>query len=186
MKKYFAILLTFLASVFLGCGSNSLPDGMPPLKPFDITITQEGAPLEGATVFLHSNAVPYVIAGKTDATGKAALSTQSYRGVPDGEFKVVVVKEVATPSKYGETAPGGEPKPGEDPEVANARAYEEWTANREKEYRPTHCYVARKYGTEETTDLTVTTSGSSSATLDVGPAVDELFFPEDSATKPTK
>lgn len=179
MKKHIALVLSLVIAAFMGCNfSKPLPDGMPSLSPFDIIITQDGTPLEGAVIYLHSDVIPYIATGKTDETGKASMITQDFPGVPDGEFKVVVIKEIATPSQYGDIPPTVEAKEGEDPAVVEAKAYTEWEAKRKAEKCPTHSYVNKKYGTKESTDLTVNTAGSDSITLDVGPAVDDVSYPD--------
>ena len=133
---------------------------------------------------MFSDAVPYIISGKTDAEGKAVMNTQDHPGVPQGEFKVTVVKEVPTPSQFGDAPPEVQGGPDVDMELAEAKAADEWRKKRENEYRPTHSYVAKKYALKETTDLTVSTVGVESVTLDVGPAVDDLSFPDDSSPTP--
>lgn len=187
MKKYiFVVLAGGLLSMvsFFGCGGEKLPDGMPPLFPYEITITQEKTPLEGASVYLVSDAVPYVIAGKTDASGLATMKTQDYTGVPAGDYKVTVSKVETTPSQYGETPPESEAAEGETPEEAQMKTMKEWENQRRHEYRPTHSYVDAKYETPESSELTLTVSKSGSANFDVGPAVDDLTFPEDSSSTP--
>jgi len=111
--------LAFMFAVLslCGCGSNSSkPSDLPPLFPCAITITQDGKPLEGATV----NLVPmegtdskYQASATTDADGKAVIKTYGYDGSPAGKFRVCVWKTLTesggkTIDGYGEEveAPG--------------------------------------------------------------------------------
>lgn len=173
MHRFFKLaLLLFPALLLSGCGGEKIPDGMPELHPYTILVTQDGKPLEGASIALYATSTSEVPTGLTGANGKAEMLTRSFKGVPDGEFKVSVKKEVPTPSKYGETAPPTDDQMGE------------WMANRAKEYRPTHCYVDAKFADANSSGVTVTTTGASEGTVDVGAAVDEIIIPEGSAKEP--
>ena len=177
MKKtivFFLAVMTAL-SFAVGCSKQKLPDGMPELVSFTLTVTQGGQPLEGAAVTLKSDAHTYVVTGLTDGKGVVDMKTSGdYAGAPAGDYKATVTKKVTTPSAFGDQAPPS------DKEAA------EWQANRQKEYRPTHSYVDKKYADWGTTDLAVSIAAGGSAALEVGAAVDDLEFPEDSAKEPPK
>jgi len=89
---------------FQGCSAELRPEGLPELHPATLIFTQEGKPLEGATIMLSSPDVGWVVGGVTDANGRAVLHThQKFRGAPAGEYKVSVEKletegEQASPS----------------------------------------------------------------------------------------
>ena len=88
-----SIALLFLA----GCsGNDSRPSDMPRLYPVSITITQEGQPLEGATVALEAETPSiYSASGITNASGVAVLRTYGFNGAPAGNYVVLVSKTVA-------------------------------------------------------------------------------------------
>jgi hypothetical protein len=97
MKK---IIIPFmLVALFIaGCtGDDGRPADLLPLFPCEITITQEGNPLSGATIALESFGearVAYHPSGITDESGKAVLSTYGFKGVPAGTYKVTVRKTI--------------------------------------------------------------------------------------------
>ncbi|MDR1958188.1 MAG: carboxypeptidase-like regulatory domain-containing protein [Planctomycetaceae bacterium] len=76
-----------------GCGGAKKPEGMPPLYPCQITITQEGKPLADAVVSLASENNKWQSSAQTDTKGVAELITYGqFLGVPAGTYKVLVVK----------------------------------------------------------------------------------------------
>jgi hypothetical protein len=85
-----------LSAVFYFCGcAPSLPKGMPPLYPCTITLTQEGVPLEGASVALipEDTTLTFVFAGATTSAGNVEMySHGKHRGVPAGKYKLIVTK----------------------------------------------------------------------------------------------
>ena len=166
----------FVFAALNGCGKKDLPDGMPSLVKFTLTITQDGKPLEGASVMLQGGDHAFAATGLTNSSGVVAdiKTAGEYDGVPEGNYQVRVQKIVETPSQFGNNIPG------DDKEKAK------WFADRKTEYRPTHSYVNAKYGDFSTTDLTVTVSAGGSQTLDVGTAVDDITIPDDSAPEPPK
>ena len=170
--KIFFTVAILTALVCTACNNVKKPDGMPELIPFKVKVVQEGKAVEGARVVLKAEDAPYVIDGTSDAQGIVSLRTEGkYPGVPAGTYKAVVTKNVETPSQFGDNAPVSE--------ADQAK----WEANRAKEYRPTHCYVNKKYGDFKTTDLSVTVSGPGEAPLEVGAAVDNIVIPPGSASK---
>jgi hypothetical protein len=105
-KIIVSILLLIYFSVF-GCRSQKLPDGMPPLYPCVITITQEGSPLKEALVTLHPPEPDktWIPGGTTDSNGAVHIKVLGqYFGSPIGIYKVTVKKngteEVTSNSFY--------------------------------------------------------------------------------------
>ena len=163
-----------LALFTLGCRTEKLPDGMPPLVKFSVTVTQEGIPLPGAVVQFQNERLAYIIDGITDERGVADLKTEGkYHGIPAGQYKITVVKLIATPSRYGEIAP------------MTQKERDRWTAQRLSEYRPTHSLVHHRCSRFETTDLSVCVQDAESASLEVGAPVDDIIIPRESASAPT-
>jgi len=78
----------------MGCGSDR-PADLPELHPLTIEVTQDGKPLEGATVSLYAEGSKWAVGAGTDATGKAVILTLGeYKGAPAGTYKVCVTKEL--------------------------------------------------------------------------------------------
>jgi hypothetical protein len=71
---------------------------MPDLQPLAFTVTQQGVPLEGATVQLIAadpNNSRWASGGVTDAQGQVSLKTLGqYEGVVPGTYKVTIYKMV--------------------------------------------------------------------------------------------
>ena len=94
-------LTIFTLSVALlfqaGCGGNDgRPADMPKLYSVRITVTQDGNPLDGATVTLVAN-TPSTYgesSGTTDASGVATMMTYGYAGVPADDYAVRITKSV--------------------------------------------------------------------------------------------
>ena len=81
----------------VGCGGEKKPDGFPPIYPVTVRVTQEGKPLEGASVALTApdGSVPWVVGGTTDASGNVKLRTHGkYEGAPAGKYNVQVSKVI--------------------------------------------------------------------------------------------
>ncbi len=153
MKKYLLLILCVLASVAsFGCKDKSRPADLPEdMSPCFVTITQDGQPLEGATVnFEYTTPVKYTTSGITDAKGVAQMCTYGYGGAQIGTAKVVVSKLV-TEGLVEAVDEGEESSMGSDFYV-----------------------VDLKYGSVDTTDLEVTVdSKECKVTFEVGPAVHE-------------
>ena len=170
MKRIFVIFLLsavcFLPSLFMGCGGERRPDGMPRLYPASIQIMQEGTPLDGATVTLVSEDAElgrWAPTGITDASGVAVMQTNGlYSGAPLGTFKVVVAKRLTEPHPNPElaAAPHGHP---------DAARYD-----RLNNERKTFNYVATQYSSIAETPLSVEiVSGQRTYSIDVGERVRE-------------
>jgi len=68
---------------------------LPPLYPCTVSVTQDGAPLEGAYVELVSqDAQKYRPSAAADASGKATLLTYGFPGAPAGKYKITVRKTI--------------------------------------------------------------------------------------------
>ena len=114
--KRIIIPLMFVVFTIAGCAKNDgRPKDLPPLFPCEITITQEGNPLPGATIAFESfgeTKVTYLPSGITNESGKAVLSTYGFNGVPAGTYKVTVRKTVVEDVKqvtdaYGDLVDDG-------------------------------------------------------------------------------
>ena len=110
--KRIIIPLMFVVFAIAGCAKNDgRPADLPPLFPCEITVTQEGTPLSGATIALESAGEAkssYFPSGITNESGKAVLSTYGFAGAPAGTYKVTVRKTVVEDIKqivdsYGDT-----------------------------------------------------------------------------------
>ena len=83
-----------LAAFLTGCGSRH-PDGLPPLQPLTLTVTQEGKPLSDATVFLYpaDGSRSWNSGGLTESDGSLVVFTTyggQHSGAPAGKYKVTV------------------------------------------------------------------------------------------------
>lgn len=172
-KKILFFAALFLGIVTLGCNQNKLPDGMPNLVPWKSKVTQESKPLAGARVLFKGAKSAYIIEGITDEQGVAVMKTDGkYVGVPADEYSVAVTKDVDTASKFGDDPP------------SDHREIDKWQANRAKEYRPTHCYVNKKYRIVEKSELKASVSAAGESTFEVGAAVDDIVIPPGTAKRP--
>ena len=103
----FALALAFVAT--LGCGKNKKPADLPPLNPTTVTVTyDDGTPVDEATVALiqstKSGGRTWNLVGVTDATGSLIVKTDgTWDGAPEGEYNVMVTKEILESSDDGET-----------------------------------------------------------------------------------
>ena len=81
-------------ALFAGCNGASLPEGARPTYPTTVTVTYNGAPVEGATVtFVDSGTPPAPSYGLTDAQGVAKMKTSYADGAVAGEHKVSITKQ---------------------------------------------------------------------------------------------
>jgi hypothetical protein len=139
---------------------------MPKLYSSQITITQEGKKLDGATVILFNNDTSqsqWVVGGLTDRNGVCTLKTLGkFNGAPVGKYKVIVERIFV---KESETA--------KQPVPTDQQAQEEYYAkigNEEKRYDN----VNLKYKLPTTTDLEIEIiAGKNEKTFDVGKAINE-------------
>lgn len=161
------ILFISISSIVLslGCGGGrAKPKDMPDLYPCNVTITQDGAPLVGATVVLASTISDFKWSGigTTNEKGVAEIYTNGfYKGVPLGTFKVSVSK----------TEREGPELPDEDtlPEDPNERKKIIDPIKKQIAY---YDIVAAEYMDGKTTPLEIEiTSGKNDQTFDVGAKV---------------
>ncbi|MDR2169997.1 MAG: hypothetical protein LBP59_07645 [Planctomycetaceae bacterium] len=158
MKRIFTltILSVFVFYFGFGCSRSSKPEGFPQLYPCKITITQDGSPLEGATVSLvpfDQSGWKWRSSGQTDASGAATVMTYGYKGSPAGKFKIIVEKKIE-----------------EDP-IHETNVYGEKQISG---YESIYTLIDEKFTKAETTSLTVEIPESgkgASANFDVGKAV---------------
>ena len=87
-----------------------------------------------------------------------------YKGVPAGEYVVLVSKTELSPSEVGDLAP-------KDP-----NEFDHWREARQKEKRVTYTFVKPEFGNVKTSPLSITISkGKNEAAFDVGePIRDEI------------
>ena len=141
-------------TLFFGCSHGGVPKDFPPLHPCVITVIQDGAPLEGASVSLkplQSSAMS--ASGITDAEGIAVMKVQAaYDGVPEGNYKVLIVKQTRE----------------RNPAVKDADSREEVSAEfRDREYIVTD-FVHPKFGNAAQTPLEIQIqSGKNEHTFEV-------------------
>ena len=153
MKRICAVALCALLAISsFGCKDKSRPADLPEdMSPCEITITQEGTPLAGATVDLqYTTNVKYNTSGVTDENGVAIMKTYGYAGAQQGTAKVRVDKLVtegaSEAEEYGEAG-----NLGQDFHL-----------------------VDKKYRSFDTTDLEITIGKENSKeSFDVGAAVHE-------------
>ncbi|MDR0608945.1 MAG: hypothetical protein LBG58_02450 [Planctomycetaceae bacterium] len=107
------LMILLLTVLFInGCGNErKRPQGMPKLYRCTLHFTQEGVPLADAIVSLHSvsQTFSWTLGGRTDENGMAEIFADSYfKGVPEGDFKVVVHKSEVVIPKPPEVLPQNE------------------------------------------------------------------------------
>jgi hypothetical protein len=104
MNRY---LLCFVSCIlfFSGCGDSTRPTDLPKLYSCKITVTQDGKPLEGATVTLLAKTPSKygVSSATTDVSGTAVLCTYGFNGVPLGEYGVTITKIGVEDAKESKT-----------------------------------------------------------------------------------
>jgi len=84
------------AVVVAGCSGSKLPPGAKPTKKTSVTVLYKGAPVEGAAVTFVNQEGPPPANGRTDAQGKATLTTYiDGDGATLGTHKVMIDKSEA-------------------------------------------------------------------------------------------
>jgi len=129
------IIFLSLVTAFViqtGCGQQ-LPPDWPKTYPCTITVTKDGEPLEGATVYLTrtENHGSWAVAGLTNASGVAEMETSwthaATKGAPEGTFTVTLSKaepppELSIPQAELEAMPYDRRTAFVEAEMARARA----------------------------------------------------------------
>ena len=179
MKRIFVIFLLpavcCLPSLFIGCGGERLPDGMPRLYPATVTVMQDGKPLPEARVTMMNTdpAVNWPTGGTTDNNGVIRLMTMGrYSGAPAGTYRVYVSK-IEMPEipdilrSDPPTGPEGSPAP------ATRQEYNRLVQNiNENSFYVVDPKFALTPGNEGTSGLSVEITPSNfRVTVDVSPAV---------------
>jgi len=107
-------ILLFSAAVVLvlqmGCNKDTdRPADLPKLFPVSITVTQEGKPLEKATVTMSAKTPDKygTCMGETDASGVAVMYTYGFKGAPLGQYVVSIEKRVVEGAKEVKIEPEG-------------------------------------------------------------------------------
>ncbi len=156
-------LLTVAVLTVAGCKKDVKPAGLPKLYSCTITILQAGEPLPEAFVSLISTDgqnTRWPVGGTTDQSGKAVLGTYGkFKGVPKGEWKVVVTKNIVEDDNGNIVVP---PKfePGQRIEMPKApRLVNEVSI------------VPDEYRSAETTTLTLSVQGKTATEFDLGEKV---------------
>ncbi len=160
-RKYVWCLLCltpFLVAA-IGC-SEKKPDGMPPLVPCTVTVTQGGAPLANANVTLFPlDGSQWTANGSTDGSGKAVMfAWGSHQGAPVGKYKVTVAKmetDKAAVARSSSDEPSTDPPPN------------------------SYNLVEEKYGMKDSTTLEIeVVKGTTEYKVEAGAAVRELIPPK--------
>ncbi|MDR0336745.1 MAG: hypothetical protein LBI18_06605 [Planctomycetaceae bacterium] len=134
---------------------------MPKLYPVQLTLVQEGKPLDGAMVLLkrHSETTKYSCGGLSGANGVVKIQTHGkYAGAPEGSYTVTVSKTVTERSGPWNEIPSDE------------AAAQTWLQENRSRLKETNYHIIDpKYGDSQTSDLKidVTTKGLKT-TLDLG------------------
>lgn len=105
VKLFKNLTYTLVLAVLLsaGCRDSSIPSDLPKLSSGTVVVTQEGAPVEGATVYFlpADGTTKWAPGGKTDESGAAKIYTNGlYNGAPPGKYQVYMRKTEVEPSKY--------------------------------------------------------------------------------------
>ncbi|MDR1268941.1 MAG: carboxypeptidase-like regulatory domain-containing protein [Planctomycetaceae bacterium] len=160
MRKIIYITLSIFVSIIAGCGDKSRPSDLPPLYSCTVTVTQDGQPLEGATIrfdSVDSAGAKYQAAAVSGADGTASMKTYGVQGSPVGKYKVVVTKIVSESTEYKLNESTGKEEP------VNSKRYR---------------FVEPQFTSAETTPLEIEITGNEKnviKTFDVGKAVKEFI-----------
>jgi hypothetical protein len=160
----FCTVILLMISI-IGCQSNGeIPADLPKLNLCKITITQEGLPLEGASVMLRliGGTQQWYPSGQTDASGNIDFYTNGrYKGVPAGKYKIVVTKFETEPSKLPSAPPEDAPK------------YGKWLEQSQQEIRANFQLIEQTFTKAETSTLEIEVTDGKEAvgTFDVGKKV---------------
>jgi len=148
VSSYFVFLLMAVAVCSFGCKRGpQKPPGMPTLYPTEITVNSDSGPIDDATVSLYpadGSRSQWTSGAKTNAQGVARIKTHGqFDGVPEGKYKVVVVKTIAE----------GDAPPPMGIDTESQRAYDEYmrSGNKQKFFK----VIDSKFDSARTTTLEV-------------------------------
>jgi hypothetical protein len=148
------LLLCAVAALLLtGCPGAGLPEGARPTYKTTVTVTYNGAPVEGATVaMVDAGTPPAPSYGLTDAQGVAVMKTNYAEGAVVGSHQVWITKQ--------ETV-GGAPQADQD-----SPEYDPYAADVPTQIK---YLLPQKYASRTTSGLTaeVTTSGPNEFKFDL-------------------
>lgn len=166
MKHKFSFICITITSLALlaGCGpaSSPKPAGFPDTVPCVLTITQEGAPLAGASVTLIpiDGAKDWLFSANTNGAGVAKIYTYGRaEGAPKGKYKVLVSKTETDPSKFTM------------PDENDSAAMDKYIQNTANEKLNSYLLVESAYTSADTTTLELEITGKTAQTFDVGKKV---------------
>jgi hypothetical protein len=147
-RIYCTLCIVSCALFFSGCGDSTRPADLPKLYPCKITITQNGKPLENATVTLIAKTKSKygVSSATTDVSGMASLWTYGFNGVPSGEYGVTVTKIGVEGTKESKTIEG-------NPIQTGGNVYSYVDAKFGDENNPPYFINATENGVAETFDV---------------------------------
>ncbi|MDR2115774.1 MAG: carboxypeptidase-like regulatory domain-containing protein [Planctomycetaceae bacterium] len=165
MSRFLFLLIVLIASCQY---RSSLPPDVPPLIKCKITVTQNGEPLNNASVLLNSvlGTETWRVSGITDANGVAVLFTNGlFEGVPQGKYKITISKTEQDADNIPPTPEIGSPD------------YEKWMKKYANNPRSPNTYslVEKQYSTLSLTPLEIDVSGKNvvEMKIDVGKKVRE-------------
>jgi len=166
----FAVIAVMLLVTTSACSQKKKPADLPQLYPCEITVIQDGQPLEGAIVGLiadgHNTRFPS--AAISDNKGIAKIKTDSlWPGAPAGNYKVTISKTVLPVLDLPKEIPDA---------TADPKGYAEYRQKVGEMSGKTKSVVDQKFLRPNSTpeSIEVTSSGYK-GTIDVGAAVDELW-----------
>ena len=155
-------LLLLLGFAFTGCSGETLP-GMPQRFPAQLTVTQEGKPLEGAKIMLINTdtSSTWSGGGVTDKNGVAQVRTMGqYSGIPEGTYTVCVSKVELPDFDFPNEVPYGDKE-----------AMKEYQKLVKKYEDNTFLLVDEKFSLGRSKLQVTFSKDQSTATVDVSPAI---------------
>ena len=114
MKYQYLLLCSFFVvacTCWSGCSRVPRPADLPDLYPCQLTISQDGKPLEKANVTLYpdDSKSKWTVGGTTDSRGIVTILTHAqFPGAPAGEYKIVVSKTESYQERPAQPKPGGD------------------------------------------------------------------------------
>jgi len=163
MKLRNAILIMVISTFFVaGCGPKR-PDGIPPLYPATVTVTNGATPIADATVFLvyqGGTSGSWAVNGVTNTSGVAEITTSQgewrAKGAPEGEYKIYIMKR-----------PDVEEEPIPDAIRGDSDAMERFAAEQLRRLNAAPRIIPESLTNPATSPLTLTVGTSGAAALNV-------------------